>query len=76
MGIFDWLWEVALKKAAAKGVKAGIAAAVAFLPVLHQYGIDVKVDEAALAMSITAAAVAGYEFIRNYLKSKNLKFLP
>jgi hypothetical protein len=76
MGVFDWLWEIALKKAVAKGLKAGIAAVIALLPALQQFGVEVKVDDAVLAAAITSGGVAGYEFLRNYLKSKGLKFLP
>lgn len=78
MGVFDWLWQVALKKAAAKGVKAGLATALspAVLAFLKAHGITVEVDEAILIPALAATLFGAYEFIRNWLKGRGLSFLP
>lgn len=77
-GVFDWIWTVALKKSASKGIKAGVAfiAAPTVLGFLSNIGINVEVNQELLTASVLAGLLAGYEFIRNYFKSKGLNFLP
>lgn len=78
MGLFDWIWQVALKKALGKGVKAGVAvvAAPAVIGFLAQYGVKVEIDQNVMAASVVMLAVGGYEFVRNFLKGKGFNFLP
>jgi len=77
-GIRDWIWQIAIKKAATKGLKAGVAAiaAPAVLAFLAQHGVKVEVDNDVVVASLIAGGLAGYEFIRNFLKGKGLNFLP
>ena len=81
MTLKNWLINVALKKAAARGVKAGVASIIAFLtvaePHLDRAGIDISVNEKALTTGLAAGVVFAYEFFRNWLKEKQgVKVLP
>jgi len=78
MGLFDWIWQVALKKSLTKGVKAGVAAiaAPAVISFLAKYGVKVEVDNDLVVASIVTGGLAGYEFTRNFLKGRGLNFLP
>lgn len=78
MGIFDWLWQIAFKKALTKGVKAGVAvvAAPTVINFLSKYGVQISVDNDMVVTSAVAGVIFGYEFIRNFLKGKGLNFLP
>lgn len=82
MGLFDgiqnWLWQVAFKKAASKGIKAAVAVVLAptVIGFLSAHGVHVQVDNAAVEASAVAGLLGGYEYVRNFLKGKGFSFLP
>lgn len=73
MSIKEWIFGIAVKKGVSKAVTSAIASAVVFLPVLAKHGVTVEIDEAVLATALTALAYGGYEFVRNFAKSKGVK---
>ena len=77
MRVFDWVWQIALKKAVTRGLKAGIAiiAAPSILAFLAQHGVTITINQGVLEASIVALAISGYEFSRNWLKTKNVKLI-
>lgn len=76
MGIKQWLFSFALKKAAVTLVKVTMASLIAVGPLLQAQGIKIELNENLLVASVIGLTASVFEIVRNYLKHKlNLSFL-
>ena len=67
MSVIDWMWQIALKKAAQNWIKTFLAIyGVKLAAFATNYGITITFNEQVLMSSV----VALFEFARNWLKFK------
>lgn len=75
-----WLIKIAIKKGVARGVMAigALLASTQAQQILAKYGVtlDLPAFETTVTVLLTGFAMAGFEFVRNWLKVKKGIKLP